>query len=325
MLRILVAAALVAPIIGYAQSSSTISGGIVAGYRFTPSKSDGTPSKNAIDNLEAAGSNLTFRAVEDLGSGYKVNIVLNHRFDPTTGTQTGNSYFTNSKIGLSGGFGEVSMGKMWGPVDDLLRRVLDVYMPLGLGVNVYGGPFDAPTRYNGTLMYLSPEVNGFKMSAAVVSKDNMQSKKQNTAELAGLYKQGAFKLGLGYTKNAGNVASAADNFKDRDVLTVGARYDFDKLNVGLTLSKVSAPGKLNDSERYSLGARYPLSNQLALKFGYEHLDVNHGDKSNTFALGGEYRLSKRTMFFSEVGRVNSDIVSKDEKGYTFMVGIAHRF
>ena len=217
------------------------------------------------------------------------------------------------------------MGKMWGPVDDLLRRVLDVYMPLGLGVNVYGGPFDAPTRYDGTLMYLSPEMSGFKMSAAFVSKGNMQSKSQNTAELAGLYKQGAFKFGVGYTKNAGKGASASDNFKNRDVLTVGTRYDFDKLHLGLTLSKVSAPGRADDSDRYSLGARYPVSNQLAFKFGYEYLNANHGDKSRTFALGGEYRLSKRTMLFSEIGRMKSDIASKDDKGLVVMAGIAHRF
>lgn len=325
MLRIFIAAALAAPLISYAQSSVNIGGGFVVGYKHTPSKNDGTKSKDGIDNLEAAGSNLTIRAVEDIGSGYKVNILLNHRFDPSTGAQTGTSYFTNSKIGLSGSFGEVSMGKMWGPVDDLLRRSLDVYMPLGLGVNIYGGPFDAPTRYDGTLMYMSPEMSGFKMSAAVVSKGNMQSRSQNTGEIASLYKQGAFKFGVGFTKNAGKGASASDNFKDRDVLTVGARYDFEKLHLGLTLSKVSAPGRIDDSERYSLGARYLMSNQLALKFGYEYLNANHGDKSRTFAAGGEYRLSKRTMLFSEIGRMKSDISSKNDKGFIVMAGVAHRF
>lgn len=325
MLRIIFVAALAAPIISFAQSSATVSGGFVSGYKYTPSKSDGTGAKSGIDNLEAAGSNVTIRAVEDLGAGYKVNVLLNHRFDPSTGTQNGVSFFTNSKIGLSGSFGEVSMGKMWGPVDELLRRALDVYMPLGLGVNVYGGPFDAPTRYNGTLMYMSPEVNGFKMSAAVVSKDNMQSKSQDTGEIAALYKKGAFKFGVGYTKNSGKGASAVDNFKDRNVLTVGTRYDFDKLQLGLTLSKVSAPGEIDDSKRYSLGARYPVAKQVALKFGYEHLNVGHHERSRTFALGGEYRLSPRTMLFSEVGRMKSNIAAKNDESLIFMLGMAHRF
>lgn len=325
MLRNFIVAALAAPLFSYAQSSVNIGGGVVMGYKHTPSKSNGAKSVDGIDNLEAAGSNVTIRAVEDIGDGYKVNVLLNHRFDPSTGAQTGISYFTNSKIGLSGSFGEVSMGKMWGPVDELLRRSLDVYMPLGLGVNVYGGPLDAPTRYNGTLMYMSPEVAGFKVSAAVVPKGNMQSKRQNTTEIAALYRQGAFKLGVGFTQNAGKGASASDNFKDRDVLTVGARYDFEKIHLGLTLSKVSAPGRVDDSERYSLGARYLMSNKMALKLGYEYLNVNHGDKSRMFAVGGEYRLSKQTMIFSEVGRMKSDIASRNDRGFIIMAGIAHRF
>lgn len=325
MLRLFCALAIAAPCIAYSQSQVTVSGGFVAGYRFTPSKSDGTASKHAIDNLEAAGSNLTFRGVEDLGSGLKANFILNHRFDPSTGSQTGSSFFTNSKIGISGGFGEISVGKMWGPVDELLRRPLDVYMPLGLGTTVYGGPFDAPTRYNGTLMYMSPEIGGVRVSGAVVSKNNMASKQQNTTELAALYRSGPLVLGLGYTLNAGNTASAVDNFKDRDVLTIGGRYDFSKLQLGLTYSRVAAPGQAQDSDRYSLGARYPLSNALALKFGYEFLEVADRDKSRTFALGAEYRVSKRTMFFSEVGRTQSDIRAKDDKGVTFMLGMAHRF
>lgn len=325
MLRFICAVALATPIVVQAQSQVIISGGFVAGYRFTPSKSDGTPSKHAIDNLEAAGSHLTFRGEEDLGSGLKVNFLLNHRFDPSTGLQTGSSFFTNSKVGISGGFGEVSLGKMWGPVDELLRRQLDVYMPLGLGTSVYGGPLDAPTRYNGTLMYMSPEVAGVRVSGAVVSKNNMASKQQNTTELAARYRSGPLVLGVGYTLNAGNAASAVDNFKDRDVLTIGGRYDFRQLHLGLTYSRVRAPGEAQDSDRYSLGARHPLTNALALKFGYEYLEAANRDKSRTFAVGAEYRVSKRTMFFSEVGRTQSDLLARDDKGVTFMLGMAHRF
>lgn len=325
MLRFFCALAIAAPCISHAQSNLTLSGGIVAGYKYTPGKSDGTASKNAIDNLEAAGSNITIRGTEDLGGGNKAYFLLNHRFDPTTGGTTGTTFFTNSKVGLSGNFGDISLGKMWGPVDDLVRRVLDVYMPLGLGTTVYGGPFDAPTRYNGTLMYVSPNFAGLRVSGAFVPKANMRSNQQNTAEVAALYQQGPVAVGLGYTQNAGNTASAADNFKDRDVLTLGGRYNFSKLNLGLTYSRVRAPGDAQDADRYSLGARYPLSKALTMKFGYEHLQVARKDKSNTLAVGAEYRVSRRTMFFTEVGHTQSDIRSKDDKGATLMLGIAHRF
>lgn len=325
MLRMICAVAIAAPCIALAQSNVTISGGMVAGYKFTSGKSDGTPSKRLIDNLDAGGNHLTFRGDEDLGGGMKASFVLNHRFSPVDGGQTGSTFFTNTKIGISGGFGEVSMGKMWGPVDEQLRRALDVYMPMGLGTTVYGGPADAPTRYNGTLMYTSPEMSGLRVSGAVVPKGNMTSQKQNTTEMAARYKTGALTLGLGYTKNAGNVPTAADNVKDRNVVTAGARYDFSKLNLGMTYSKVSEPLTAKDSDRYSFGARYPLDNAWTLKAGYEHLKVANKDKTNTFALGAEYRLSKRTMFFTEMGKAKSDILSKDDTSLTYLVGMAHRF
>ena len=325
MLRMICAAGLVAPCIALAQSNVTISGGFVAGFKHTAPKTDGTVAKNAIENLDAGGNNLTIRGEEDLGGGLKANFLMNHRFDPSTGAQTGSTFFTNTKMGISGGLGEVSMGKMWASVDELLRRVLDVYVPLGLGVSVYGGPLDAPTRYNGTFMYMSPDMAGWRFSGTVVPKGSMTSNKQSTTEVAGRYITGPLTMGLGYTKNAGNTSSAADNVKDRNVVTAGARYDFSKLNVGLTYSQVDEPGTAKDSDRYSLGVRYPLSGQVSAKFGYEYLKVAGKDKTRTFAMGAEYRLSMRTMFFTEVGRVNSYLASKDDKGATVMVGMAHRF
>lgn len=324
MRKFMMVLALAAPGVALAQSNVTVSGGFVMGYKYTAGKSNGTASKHGIDNLEAAGSNLTFRGVEDLGNGYKASFVLNHRFQPDTGATTGATYFTNTKLGLSGPFGEVAMGKMWAPVDELLRRVLDVYMPLGFGVNVYGGPGDAPTRYNGTLMYTTPDFSGFRASGAFVSKGNMASNKQNTSELALRYQTGPLTLGLGYTQNAGNTASAADNFKDRDVLTVGARYNFSKLNIGLTYSGVSDPDASKDLDRYSLGARYPLTSALTAKAGYERVERKNAN-ANKMALGAEYRVSKRTMFFAEAGRINSQMKSEDDRNTSFMLGMAHRF
>lgn len=325
MIRSICAVALALPCVAFAQSNVTVSGGLVIGYKYTPGKEDGTLSKQGIDNLEAAGSNLTFRGTEDLGNGNSAYFVLNHRFDPSTGMTTGSTFFTNSKLGLKGSYGDISMGKMWGPVDDLLRRVLDVYMPLGLGTTVYGGPSDAPTRYNGTLMYVSPEMGGFRFSGAFVPKGNMTSRSQNTSEVAGMYRNGPLSLGLGFTQNAGNTASAANNFKGRDVLTVGGRYDFKKLHLGLTYSRVRAPEQTQRSDRYSIGTRYLVSPEWTIKAGYEYLEQARTLKTNTVAFGTEYRLSKRTMLFSEVGHTESDTPARDDRGATFMLGIAHRF
>ncbi len=309
-----------------AQSNVTMSGGVVIGLKHASAKANGTASKNTVEGLDAAGNNLTMRSVEDLGGGLKASALLNYRFNPADGsTGAGHDHYANSKLSLSGSFGEVSAGRFWAPVDWLLRPVLDIYTPLGLGTTVYGGPLDASTRYNGILMYESPEMSGFKAGIATVPKASMTSNKVSTTEVALRYQSGPLVLGLGLTKNAGTGASAKDNIKGKNVLTLGGAYDFGVAKAGLTYSNVDAYGTTAESDRWSLAVRVPLSSVLSVKFGYENQKFKNGPGTSALALGTEYSLSKRTMLFAEFGKVQSDTASKKETGLTYLAGIRHRF
>lgn len=322
--------ALVATTGALAQSNAVLSGGVVIGLKQSSAKSDGTPSKTGIDNLDAGGNHYTIRTSEDLGGGLKANVLLNYRFNPDTGsTGNGHDYFANTKLSLAGDFGEVSMGRFWGPVDFLLRPVLDIYTPLGLGATVYGGPLDAPTRYNGTLMYETPEIQGFKAGISYVPKAEMTSNKANTTEVALRYRNGPLALGLGLTKNAGTAPSSIDNAEGKDVLTIGAAYNFGVAKVGLTYTNVDAykgaKGAVAESDRWSAAVRVPVTASAQLKLGYEDQKFKGGASTKAVALGGEYTLSKRTMLFAEIGKVDSDNVKADEKDATYMLGIKHSF
>jgi general bacterial porin, GBP family len=309
-----------------AQSTTTLSGGVVIGLKHTSAKSDGTASKTGIDGLDAAGNNYTIRTSEDLGGGLKANVVLNYRFNPDDGaTGKGHDYFANTKLGLSGAFGEVSMGRFWGPVDFLLRPALDIYTPMGLGATVYGGPLDASTRYNGTLMYETPEISGFKAGISYVPKAEMTSNKVSTTEVALRYRSGPLALGLGLTKNAGTSASATDNAEGKDVLTVGGAYDFGVAKFGLTYTNVDAYGSKTESDRWSTAVRVPVTASAQLKLGFENQKFKGGTSTNAVAFGGEYTLSKRTMVFAEIGKVNSDVAKSDEKDASYLMGIKHSF
>ena len=80
-----------------AQSNAVLSGGVVIGLKQSSAKSDGTPSKTGIDNLDAGGNHYTIRTTEDLGGGLKANVLLNYRFNPDTGsTGNGHDYFANT-------------------------------------------------------------------------------------------------------------------------------------------------------------------------------------------------------------------------------------
>ena len=324
--NIVPALALLASSFAMAQSSVVLSGGVAIALKHSSAKSDGTPSQTGLDNPAPAGNHYTIRTSEDLGGGLKANVLLNYRFNPDDGTTgKGHDYFANTKLSLSGSFGEVSMGRFWTPVEFLLRPALDVYTPLGLGPAVYGGVQDAPARYNGTLMYETPEIQGFKAGIAYVPKAEMTSNKVNTTELALRYRSGPLTLGIGFTKNAGTAASSKDNAEGKDVLTVGSAYDFGVAKVGLIYTHVEAFGTKPESDRWSTAVRVPITSATVLKLGYEDQQFKGGASTQAVAFGGEYTLSKRTMVFAEIGKVNSDLAKSDEKNATYMMGIKHAF
>lgn len=310
-----------------AQSSVNLTGAMAIGLKYSSAKSDGTPSKTGIDNLDSVANNFTIRTTEDLGGGLKANVLLNYRFNPDDGsTNFGHDFFANTKMSLSGDFGEVSMGRFWGPVDFLLRPVLDIYT---MSPVVYGALMDAPTRYNGTLMYQTPEMRGFTAAVSHVPKAEMTSQKVDTTEVALRYRSGPLGLGIGLTKNAGTFVHAKDNAEGKDVLTLGAAYDFGVAKVALTYTNVDAymlgTRLVKESDRWSSAVRVPIDGSTQLKLGYEQQKFKGGEETNGVAFGVEHAISKRTLVFADVSKVDSDDVRKNEKSVSYMMGVRHSF
>lgn len=319
--------AVIASCSAMAQSNVTLSGALAIGLKHTSAKSDGTPSKTGIDNLDSVANNFTIRATEDLGGGLKANVLLNYRFDPDTGaTNYGHDFFANTKLSLSGGFGEISMGRFNGPVDFLLRPPFDIYT---MSPVVYGALMDAPTRYNGTLMYQTPEISGFTAAVSHVPKAEMASQKVETTEVAIRYRSGPLALGIGLTKNAGTFVHAKDNAEGKDVLTVGAAYDFGVAKLALTYTNVDAYMRgtelVRESDRWSSALRMPINTATQLKLGYEQQKFKGGTATNGVAIGAEHSISRRTLVFADVSKVDSDIAKLDEKNLSYLMGIRHSF
>lgn len=308
----------------YSQSNVSLSGGFMTGIKHTAEKKNGTPSKTRLENLGVPANHLTVRGTERINNDLSVGIVLNHRFDPTNGSVNGSSFFTNSKISLSSAYGSLSAGKFWAPVDWILRPTFDIYGPVGIG-GVYGSIVDAPSRYDGMLMYESPDISGLKFALMFVPKSSMASDEANVYEAALRYKYANMDFGIGYTKNAGTTPTARDNIKGKDVLTLATGIHLKDWRMGLTYTEVDAHAANPGSKRYSLGLRKKISDQLTIKSGLEQHKINAGDETTAFAVGLEYSLSKRTSLFTELGRAKSDNHAKHDVEFSYTAGIQHRF
>jgi predicted porin len=312
----------------FAQSSVEITGGTAIGLKYQNAKSDKPVSHTVslVNNQESA-NNVTFRATEQLEDGMSVSSYLNIRYGPDDGTFIGGSAFKETSVSLQGKFGQFTYGRFNSPVDNMVHPTIDPYVPLGLGTTIYGGPLDAISRYNGMIQYATPIMGNVETRVMFVPKGNLNST-VTTSEIAVKYQDTNLGLGIGFTKNSGNTAGTA-NFKDRDVFTVGALYNFGFAKVGVSFHRVDAyksgATTIAQSDRKNLGIRVPLDAQISYKFGYETQKSVGALAVNALANGIDYYLSKRTTLSFDIGKVSSSNLARNDQGINYVFGLKHRF
>jgi len=110
MKKSLIALAALAATASFAQSSVTISGALDGGVA-NVKLGNGTSATNMASGIHGA-SRLRFVGVEDLGGGTKANFWLEMQPDFSNGTASSSGLFNRGAwVGLSGGFGEVRLGR----------------------------------------------------------------------------------------------------------------------------------------------------------------------------------------------------------------------
>ena len=127
-----VALATLAATASFAQSTVTLYGVVDTGYR---SVTAGDNKFQGMANGSNASNRLGFKGTEDLGGGMKANFVMEGDLAPNDGTAAGFAFRRQSTIGLSGGFGEVRLGRDYTPA----FRVYGIVDPFGtVGVGSAG-------------------------------------------------------------------------------------------------------------------------------------------------------------------------------------------
>ena len=206
-------------------------------------------------------SRVGFRGTEDLGGGLKANFLLEMglRVDDgcttltstggcTNGGNSGNSggstFGRNAWGGLSGGFGEVRVG----------RQVLGSFAVQGNSgaSGASNGLYDASTatllsiggvRFSNAIRYLSPSFGGFKASVMVAAPEtaaitsnapgNNTASRRTGVDLALEYANGPAYIGFGYNKrDNGNITSVTTGSSTLNTspgvvnaYTIGGSYD----------------------------------------------------------------------------------------------------
>ena len=343
-----------------AQSSVTLFGVVDAGltYQSTTSRDTTTgasvkQSKTSLGNSGYNSSRIGFRGTEDLGGGLAASFWLEAPITNDDGATGISTFARRSTVSLSGGFGELRLGRDYTPTfwND---TVFDPFGTNGSGTNVISTVSGNTTLNNANYVrasnsigyFLPPNLGGFYGQFQYALHENASTDATSTtaasSSSAGRYVGGRF----GYANGPLDVALGVGRSTvvdttalQRSVQTInlGASYDFGPVKLFGELSNVknkfhyAAVADTHDSYNgYLIGATVPVGAGL-IRVAYSQVRYNEGVAGITgedplarkFAIGYVHNLSKRTALYATVARVNNrndvnytgSLVSASTTGY----------
>lgn len=311
-----------------AQSSVTVYGKIDVGGVWDSGTVPGTNPAGAksarISSGVSGGSRLGFRGVEDLGGGLKATFVAETGFcaDSNAGAPnfcTGGNNFMGRQafVGLSGGFGSVTLGRQYTPAFIVLTTV----DPFGTGLaGQTTNLFDATNgpgnpRMNNSVIYSTPSMGGFTASVGAAAGETLGNWEQGRLLTASaVYSAGPLYVGGAYQRNETGNANP-----DKKLWNLGATYDFGVAKAHLMYQAVkngAAPLYTNENDIMGgVSARFGASTVMASYIRHNDKSVGNRD-ANQIGVGYMYSLSKRTSLYGAFARISN------KNGAPFTVGNA---
>jgi predicted porin len=313
-----------------AQSSVTLYG--LADVWFGSVETDDGVKKQSVTQLTSGGVNTSrwgMKGSEDLGGGLKANFQLEKGFDLDTGGEKGSGFDRQAWVGLSGGFGDVAVGKVWTAYDDVngaSNAVFDSALSATNGVFVSASYEDNPA--NG-FRYTSPTMSGFT-AAVSYSLDEEVASGLAATSISLSYAAGPLAVQFGYQDESLN--GGGTGYGDQTFMRLGASYDF-----GVAVAKVSYGDVKNveytnglEATEYQIGVDIPLSPALTISANYaasedDSAAVNDAERSG-YGIAAAYTLSKRTFLYGGYRHSKTEVSgTPDNTVSVFAVGVQHKF
>jgi predicted porin len=288
-----------------AQSSVTVYGKVDLGLR----KAVGTDNKELATGSDGR---LGFRGTEDLGNGLKAFFNIEHRFFPNTGAIDGSQFWKGvSRVGLSGGWGSIALGRQQIAAFTLVQDQVDPF-----GADTVAALRDQGVRVGGiTKVRIDSSIrydfsaSGLNFAASIAEAESNGGVDRPTS-LAVNYNAGPLFLAAGIEDPAGAT--------DRQ-WNLGAAYNFGvaRLSAGVGNGKTNAGVS---AKGYLVGVTAPLG-AGELKAGYATQKVGGVTTTQKVGIGYHYALSKRTTIYTDVGRDGKAV--RQKAGYD--LGLKHTF
>lgn len=313
--------------IASAQTSLSIYGLVDAGIVSERGGPAGTVTK--LTSGVQSGTRLGFRGTEDLGGGLAGKFVLETGIAADTGgfNQGGLAFGRQAYVGLTGGWGAVTLGRQYTPH---YLAIVDVD-PFGAGLAGNATNIIPTTlRMNNTIKYTSPAYSGVIGELAYgfgEVPDNNTANRQIGAAIG--YTNGPMLVKLAYLSTDDPTGSD----RSKNTLLVG-KWDFGIATGSLGFGTTKGIGPI-DNREWIVGVSAPFGPNTFLASYIRNDDRNvTGNDANQWALGYTYAMSQRTNFYAAWARINnrnaaaytvgnaSEVGSGDK---AFNLGVRHTF
>ncbi|HSV34225.1 MAG TPA: porin [Ramlibacter sp.] len=320
--------------LAHAQSSVTVFGMMDVSVK---SVTNGNARVVQMSTDGLANSRLGFRAEEDLGGGMKAGAWLEAALNPDSGSinASGKFWHRRSTVSLSGGWGELRLGRDLNPSFWNLA-IFDAFGTCGVGSGFnlatnLGSGATTLLRTDNAVAYLLPSGLGGLYGHFMMAPDE---------GVAGNKYKGAR---LGYQSGPLNVAASlattgtatADDFK---VMNAGISYDLKAVKLfALTQSaKYGARKQVN----WEVGVTAPVGASGLVRASYQRSNASgagtDANDARQAAIGYVHNLSVRTSLYATashlsnsgaaafaVGTPPAGVADSSSRGYE--VGVRHAF
>lgn len=278
---------------------------------------------------------------EDLGDGLKAIFVLEDFFLPQNGAYgrfTGDSFFSrNAYVGLqSNALGTVTMGRLttsYFVSTILFNPFIDSYTFSPMVYHTYlglaGQGIVGDSGWSNGVMYTTPDFKGLGGSVSYAFGNKAGETGQNKWSAAAMYFNGPLAASLSFQQVKFDVTpddqAGITGFRSQQAVQAGLTYDFQVVKVYGQYQYIRNRIISGDmtSNGGQLGVSVPLGGgSVMASYAYTKSSGASDVSRNTWAVGYDYRFSKRTDVYAAY---LSDRVSGLSTGNTFGVGMRTKF
>jgi predicted porin len=297
-----------------------------------------------LDSGNMSTSYLGFKGTEDLGGGLRAGFTLDSFLLADSGGASrvpGVDAFwaRNANVSLSGGFGNLRLGRMGPPlfVSTLLFNAFGDSFGYSPAIRQYysapyGTPLVGDSGWNNAIGYTTPRFGGLSANLMVAAGEGAATSKGRNVGANALYFAGPLGLTAAWQKvqsqgTLGRPISAFPGFSSQTSYQVGGSFDAGMVKFFAQYGRISTDAtsdvKVTNTH---FGASVPIgAGKLLAQYGQSKLDFlppTADRTSKMLTLAYDYYLSKRTDLYA---LYMSDKYTGLSNGNTYAVGVRHTF